>query len=308
MSDTAILISFFFFVLGSVLTLCGMFLWRTERTGLGEPEVALLGRQPTGLRGAALAALRMMGEILPNPFTSTDKLRDQLVAAGYRNPGALKMFFGVKSGAALALGVVLGWVGLLAKADPGSAIVLALSGLGIGYLTPDRILSSAIARRVENLERSLPAALDLMVLSVEAGQTLDAALLETSRELNDLYPDLSSELAQVQLELRAGRSRSEVLFDLGKRTECGELKKLASVLMDTDRFGTSLGPALRTHSKYLRSRRRYQAQETARKLGVKLIFPVFFLVMPSVFVVTLGPALLQIYQTLIPMVSGANLP
>jgi tight adherence protein C len=308
MSDAGVILSFFFFVLGSVLSLCGLFLWRTERTGLGEPDATLLGRPPQGLRGSLFGALRLMGEVLPNPFTSTENLRENLIAAGYRHPGALKMFFGVKSGSALLLSVVLGWVGLLAKADPGAAIVLAISGLGIGYLAPDRILASAIARRVENLERALPPALDLMVLSVEAGQTLDASLLETSRELRDLYPELSSELAQVQLELRAGRSRNEVLFDLGKRTECAELKKLSSVLIDTDRFGTSLGPALRTHAKYLRSRRRYQAQETARKLGVKLIFPVFFLVMPSVFVVTLGPALLQIYQTLIPMVSGNNLP
>lgn len=308
MSDAGILLSFFLFVMGSVLTLCGLFLWRTEQTGLGEPELPLLARQPQGLRGSLVGALRLMGEVLPNPFTSTAKLRDDLVAAGYRHPGALKVFFGVKSGTALLLGVVLGWVGLLAKADPDAAIILAICGLGLGYLLPDRILESAIGKRVENLERALPPALDLMVLSVEAGQTLDAALLETSRELKDLFPDLSVELGQVQLELRAGRSRSEVLLDLGKRTECAELKKLASVLMDTDRFGTSLGPALRTHAKYLRSRRRHQAQEMARKLGVKLIFPVFFLVMPSVFVVTLGPALLQIYQTLIPMVSGANLP
>jgi tight adherence protein C len=130
------------------------------------------------------------------------------------------------------------------------------------------------------------------VLSVEAGQSLDVALAETSRELRLVHPELASEFGQVQLEMRAGRGRAEVLAELGRRTGSAELKKLAVVLIDSDRFGTSLAPALRTHAKYLRTRRRQMAQEAARKLGVKLIFPVFFLIMPAVFVVTLGPPVL----------------
>jgi len=308
MSDTGLLVSFFLFVMGSVVTLCGLFLWRTEHAATPEPALGLIGRPRAGLREQVTGTLRLIGEILPNPFVSVEESQRSLIAAGYRQPSAITVFFGLKSFCALMFALVLGWVGLLGRGEPAAAFIMAMCGLGFGYLLPDLILRGAIARRVENLERALPPALDLLVLSIEAGQNLDAALLETGRELRSLFPDLAGELAQVQLELRAGRSRTEVLEALGSRTSCEELKKLATVLIDTERFGTSLAPALRTHAKYLRTRRRHQAQEAARKLGVKLIFPVFFLVMPSVFVVTLGPALIQMYQNLIPMVSGAGMP
>jgi len=107
----------------------------------------------------------------------------------------------------------------------------------------------------------------------------------------------------VQVELRAGRSRTEVLYNLGQRTRSQEIKKLSTVLIDSDRFGTSLGPALRTHARYLRTRRRYESQEAARKLSVKLIFPVFFLIMPSVFIITVGPAVLTFYEAIAPALS-----
>ena len=121
-------------------------------------------------------------------------------------------------------------------------------------------------------------------------------MVDTSAELRLAYPDLSAELSQVHLELRAGRSRAEALRHLGARNADPELRKLSGLLVDSERFGTSLGPALRTHAKYLRTRMRQQAQEQARKVTVKLIFPVFFLIFPSVILVTLGPAVLLIFS------------
>src|SRR5262249_48731666 len=132
--------------------------------------------------------------------------------------------------------------------------------------------------------------------SVEAGQALNQAIVVTSRELKQAHPDLSDELSQVNLELRAGKSRGEALQQLGIRNGDLELKRLSSLLIDSDRFGTSLGPALRTHPKYLRTRMRQRAQESARKVGAKLIFPVFFLIFPSVLLVTLGPAVLYMMK------------
>jgi tight adherence protein C len=137
-----------------------------------------------------------------------------------------------------------------------------------------------------------------MVLSLESGQSLDTALVEAGRELRHVYPDLSAEFQQAWFELKAGRSRSDVLAAMGVRTESLEMRKLAAVMIDSDRFGTSLAPALRTHAKYLRIRRRQSAQEEARKLTTKMIFPIFFLIMPAVFVVTLGPALLQFSEAI----------
>jgi tight adherence protein C len=298
MSDLTLLLSFFLFVMGLVVCISGLWLWRIEHVASDDGPAA-------GLRGQFIAFVRMLGEAIPNPFQSPAILRRNLVAAGYRHPSATVLFYGVKWTVAIVLGIVLAWVGLLVRQDSSAAVLLSLSGLGLGFLIPDRMLGAIAVRRAERIEQALPPALDLMVLSVEAGQPLDTALFETGRELRDLYPDLSAELGQVQLELRAGRSRAEVLKDLGQRTNSIELKKIAAILIDTDRFGTALAPALRTHARYLRTRRRHQAQEAARKLGVKLIFPVFFLIMPSVFVVTLGPAVLQIYTQIIPMANSA---
>jgi tight adherence protein C len=177
-----------------------------------------------------------------------------------------------------------------------AALLPALCGIGFGYLLPDRVLGKMVERRVERLRRGLPAALDLLVLAVEAGQGLDAAILDTSRGLRASHPDLAAEFTQLQLELKANTTRAESLRNLAARSQDIEIRKFVNLLIDTDRFGTSLGPALKTHARYMRIRFRQIAQEKARKVGVKLIFPVFFLIFPSVILVTLGPAVILIFQ------------
>ena len=167
--------------------------------------------------------------------------------------------------------------------------------LGFGYLIPDRILDRMGAARVGKLRRALPAALDLLVLAVEAGQGLDAAILDTSRGLRTTHPELASEFTLLHLELKANTSRADALRNFATRSHDMELRKFANLMIDTDRFGTSVGPALKTHARYLRIRFRQIAQEKARKVGIKLIFPVFFLIFPSVILVTLGPALILLF-------------
>jgi len=181
---------------------------------------------------------------------------------------------------------------MIGQADVSAAGLAAVCGLGFGYLIPDRVLDRLAARRVARLRRGLPAALDLLVLGIEAGQALDAAILDTSRGLRVSYPDLASEFTLLQLELKANTARSEALKNFADRCRDIELRKFAHLLIDTDRFGTSLGPALKSHARYLRIRFRQSAQEKARKVAVKLIFPVFFLIFPSVILVTLGPAVI----------------
>jgi len=247
------------------------------------------GRQWTA---KALEALLELGAMSRPNEAQEASLRARLAAAGYRHPAAVQLFQGIRMAAAALVGAALGWAAAWRTGEAMAAILAALCGAGFGFLLPGRVLEALKQARIGRIHRGLPAALDLMVLSVEAGQSLDVALAETSRELRLVHPELASEFGQVQLEMRAGRGRAEVLAELGRRTGSAELKKLAVVLIDSDRFGTSLAPALRTHAKYLRTRRRQMAQEAARKLGVKLIFPVFFLIMPAVFVVTLGPPVL----------------
>jgi tight adherence protein C len=172
-------------------------------------------------------------------------------------------------------------------------------------MLPQRVLSRWIRERSERLRDGLPTALDLMVLSLEAGQSLDAALIETSRELREPFPDLCAELSLVQLEIFASKSRAEALRNLATRNEELEIRRLAQVFIDSDRFGTSLAPALRMHVHYLRIRTRQKAQEAARKVGVKLVFPVFFLIFPAVLLVTVGPAVLLVVSQLGPMLTNA---
>lgn len=297
MSEIALTFTFFVFVMAAVGAVLLLLRWRLAAQP-GAPSEAASGWGPLW-RSALFVA-----EIAPAPVKGARNLREQLVAAGYRAPSAVNVFHGLKMLTSAILAIAFGWTALLVREDLALAALAALAAAGFGYLLPERILGYLVRERAERIEAALPAALDLMLLSVEAGQALDSALIETSRELQDLFPDISSELQQVQLELRAGRSRAEVLQDLGRRTDSKELKKLALTLLDADRFGASLGPTLRSHARYIRTRRKLAAQEAARKLGVKLIFPVFFLIMPSVFLVTLGPAVLQIVQTLRPMMEG----
>lgn len=263
-----------------------------EQEAPAMPPLPAAGRWSARLLGTLLH----LGVLAPAPAAGDASLRARLAAAGFRHPAAPAVFQGVRVAAAVLLAAGLAWASAAQGGDAAGAAAAAVCGLGIGMLAPKWALAARSQSRIQRIHAGLPAALDLMVLSVEAGQNLDVAIAETARELRGIFPELASEFSQVQLEIRAGRPRAEVLADLGRRTGSPELRKLAAVLIDSDRFGASLAPALRTHSRYLRTRRRQAAQEAARKLAVKLIFPVFFLIMPAVLVVTLGPAVLSFYE------------
>jgi tight adherence protein C len=165
-------------------------------------------------------------------------------------------------------------------------------------------LERKVSKRQEKLRLSLPDGLDLMVVSVEAGLGLDQALQNVGRELVVAHPELSEELALVTLEMRAGKRRAEALRNLAQRTGEPELRKLTAILIQSDRFGTSMAEALRTHSEFMRIRRRQEAEERAAKVGVKLVFPIFFFILPSIMVVAAGPGILQVFKYLFPMMKG----
>ncbi len=284
----------FLFVL--LMVLCGGYWFLREPAPKDAEEATPIN---IGLKqddGPIRQTLEKIGSILPSANDLDHPVRSRLAAAGYREPDALQAYFGIK-----AVGALLGFLGLVflssqIDADLVSSLLVGACGGGVGFLVPDRLLNRMAARRKARLRQGLPAALDLLVLSLEAGQALDSSLLDTSRELRRVYPELSEELALAHLETRAGQARTDVLNRLAQRTGELEVRKLTSLLLDGDRFGTSLGPALRNHAKYTRLRRRQIAQEQARKTSVKLVFPVFFLIFPCVLLVTLGPAVLQLMQ------------
>jgi tight adherence protein C len=302
MTPPELLITFFLFTLAAVSAAGYAFVLKPSRAegARGNAPLPLALNHPDlpAAQAAAVDVFRMMGEALPAWAARTSELRSELAAAGYRWPSAVSVLLGIKCASGLMLAAVGAWIAVTFGQEASSAFLPAGCGLAFGYMLPDRVLSRLARRRSALLRRALPAALDLMVLAVEAGQGLDASILDTSRGLRISHPDLAAEFTQLHLELKANTSREDALRNFSRRTQDSEIQKFGALLIDTDRFGTSLGPALRVHARYLRTRFRQAAQERARKVAVKLIFPVFFLIFPSVVLVTLGPAALLIFTQL----------
>jgi tight adherence protein C len=245
-----------------------------------------------------------LGSLLPVAPGDAAATRRDLVAAGHRSESSLQIYYGLK----IVLAVVLLAGSLLLReritANPVLRMVLPVGAALLGYGLPSFLLQRRITRRQETLRLSMPDALDLMVISVEAGMGLDQAIQNVSKELAITHRELSEELALVTLEMRAGKRRADALRNLADRTDEPELRKLVAILIQSDRFGTGVGESLRTHSDFMRVRRRQDAEERAGKVGVKLVFPIFFFILPSMLVVAAGPGLLQVFKYLFPMMRG----
>jgi tight adherence protein C len=182
-------------------------------------------------------------------------------------------------------------------------LITALAACGMGYLLPTMALKRIVARRQHRIRLGLADALDLMVVSVEAGLGLDQAILRVSDELAHAHPDLADELRLINLELRAGKGRADALRNLAERTGVDDISSLVAMLVQTDKFGTSVAQSLRVHSDTLRTKRRQRAEEAAAKTGVKMVFPLVFCIFPAIWVVTIGPAAIKFVQVLAPMVN-----
>jgi tight adherence protein C len=183
-------------------------------------------------------------------------------------------------------------------------LLFALTALGIGYVVPSFVLARKAKKRQHRIRLSLPDALDLLVVSVEAGLGLDQALARVGQELEFAYPDLSNELRLVSLELLAGTGRSDALRNLATRTGVEDLSALVAMLVQTDKFGTSVANSLRVFSDTLRTKRRQRAEEAAAKTGVKMVFPLVVCIFPAVWIVTIGPAAIRFVKVLGPISSG----
>jgi tight adherence protein C len=223
---------------------------------------------------------------LPRSKEETTATQHRLIQAGYRKESAAKMYYGAKVALPLCLCALLLITGI-GKHNPFFLFVLAIA---IGYLVPDFWLGRRIAKRQAEISRGLPDALDLLVICIEAGLGLDQATARTSEELGMAHPALGDELGVVVLEQRAGRPRADAWKNLGDRTGVDSVRNLVSVLVQSEKFGTSIGKTLRVHSDTLRSQRRQKVEEMAAKTTVKLVFPLVFFIFPSLFVVTIGPA------------------
>jgi tight adherence protein C len=285
--------------------LAGFFLVVLTCTGVAGYFALFRERRDQPGESSLMGTLHRIGRVAPIRPEESDRLRRRLSLAGHNLPAAAPIFSGIRVASAALVGLLLFGVALYRVNGLSPALLAALCGALIGFMLPNRLLDRAIRRRSERLRAGLPTAVDLMVLSLEAGQSLDAALNETSRELRESFPELTAELTLVQREILASKSRGEAYRNLANRNEEIEIRRFAQVLVETDRFGTSLAPALRAHSHNLKLRLRQKAREAARKVGVKLVFPLFFLIFPAILLVTLGPAVLQVVSQLAPMLANA---
>ncbi len=243
-----------------------------------------------------VAFLKKVGERLPKSPKDLGKIQLRLVQAGYRNSEAVPVFLAIRVGFAIAL-FTLCMTGMLMKPN----LATALTGAALGYLLPGIMLARKARRRQHKIRLALADALDLLVVSVEAGLGLDQALARVAQELAFAYPDLSSELRLVNLELLAGKGRSEALRNLADRTGVDDLSSLVAMLVQTDKFGTSVAHSLRVFSETLRTKRRQRAEEAAAKTGVKMVFPLVVCIFPAIWIVTIGPAAIQFMKVLGPM-------
>ena len=245
-----------------------------------------------------VAVLKRIGERAPRSTRELSLLRERLIQAGFRRGDALPIFFAMRLAGAL-IGFALLATPLLMRPN----LTLAVGAMGFGYLLPSMVLARVAKRRQRRIRLSLADALDLLVISVEAGLGLDQAMMRVGQELQFAYPDLAEELRIVNLELVAGTSRSEALRNLADRTGVDDLSALVSMLVQTDKFGTSVANSLRVYSDVLRTKRRQRAEEAAAKTGVKMVLPLVICIFPTIWVVTIGPAAITFIQVLFPLVN-----
>ena len=238
--------------------------------------------------------MKRFENLMPKSEKEVGVVVERLSRAGYRNENAVKIFYGCKVVAPVLLSALALVSGLADYIGPFFVYLLTLAG---GFLAPDFWLGKRIDKRQKRLNRGLPDVLDLLVICMEAGLSLDQATSRTAQELEQSQPELADELNIVVLEQRAGRARSEAWRHMADRTGVESIRNLVAMLVQTEQFGTSIAKMLRVHSDTLRTKRVQAVEEMAAKTSVKLVFPLVLFIFPALFLVTLGPAAIVMVET-----------
>lgn len=248
--------------------------------------------------------VKRLGAMVPASPKDVTVMQKLLIRAGYRSATALKALYGAKAILGVLLPIVVWLVLTNVSVNPNNKIMAVVAFIAIGFFGPNEFVRRAGKRRQKRIRQGLANALDLLVVCVESGLGLDQAIVQVAKELEHAHPEVSQEFTMVSLELKAGKVRADALRNLAERTAVEDLKKLVAVLIQADRFGTGVGQSLRQHAEYMRVQARQVAEEKAAKLGVKLVFPIFFCILPSLFVVTVGPVVMRIMRELLPMMNN----
>ena len=277
----------------------GLLAWRPTSV-LGSRIQGLLGRplverRKPDVEGRLEQVLEPISKALPKSPEELSQVRLWLTQAGYREPHHVQMYFGLRG--------LIAAVALLAVAAFGLLIRSPLLGFAVvvlAWLAPRLVLKRMISRRQLAIKLGLADALDMAVICVEAGLSIDQSLVRVANELLLVHPALSDELLLMNLELRAGKPRAEAFRNLAGRTGVDDVRALSAVLVQTDRFGTSVAQALRTHADSLRTERRQRAEEQAAKTGIKMTPVLVLCILPAIFIVVLGPVVLEFVHNFLP--------
>ena len=269
--------------------------------------------EPTALENGwvekAVKVARPLSKLsLPEDGWEKSSLRTRFMNAGWRNPAAATLYFASKSLLALLFpGAVALAFTLAGRTIPGERLLMVLlATAAFGYYIPNVILHRIATRRQRDIFENIPDALDLLTVCVEAGLSLERAMIKVAGEIHIKSVTLAQELQLVLMEMRAGFTKEKALRNFALRSGVEDVDTLVAMLIQSERFGTSMGDSLRVHSDNLRTKRRMVAEESAAKIGLKLLFPLIFFIFPTLLIVLLGPAGIQIARTLPAMTGAAN--
>jgi len=277
---------------------------KDPRARRGPRDLSALKKADTVTKVLQKTTPALAKPLTPKSEIELSKLKTKLANAGFRSESARSIFLGLKfvgllGGVFLGSGTILGVGGVSQK-----TLLWSIGIAGLFFYLPDLVVSFLRGRRQQGIFLGLPDALDLMVVCVEAGLGLDQAMRKVSEEMVKTYPVVAEEFGLANFQLQMGRSRAEVLHELGVRTGVSDVRSLAAVLIQADKFGSSIAQALRVQSDSMRTRRRQLAEEKAAKTAVKLIFPLVMFIFPGIFVVLVGPAAITMVREMFPAMGG----
>jgi tight adherence protein C len=253
------------------------------------------------------ATVAMSAPMTPKTEKEVSEVRERLTHAGFRSENAPQIFWGLKCAGLIAGIMMSGGISIFIKNFSMFTLLQLVLPVGFLFFLPDMLLWWIGSTRKQKIFLGLPDALDLMVVCVEAGLGLDQAMRKVTEEMKKIYPQIAEEFGLCNLHLQMGRPRTQVLQDLGQRSGVDDLRALASILIQADKFGSSVAQALRVQSESMRTRRRQIAEEKASKTAVKLIFPLVLFIFPGIFCVLVGPAAIKMVREMFPaMQRGAN--
>lgn len=268
----------------------------TARLESIDPSLTLIENNPVTTMAERVA--EPLNRIVPLSAMEAAKLQKRLLQAGYRSPDAAMAFRAIQISLIVAIPTLVVTAGYILDRAANSMIVLSLLGAAIGFYLPRMILSNKIKQRQLRITWGLADTLDLMVVAVEAGLGLNAALNRVAEELKNTHPDLHYELELVNLEIRVGRSREEALRNLAERTGVDDIRSFVALLVQADRYGASIAKAVRIFAESLRTKRRQKAEQASQKAALKLIFPLTVFLFPVIILVMLAPAAMNLIDLL----------